>query len=108
MAQESITGWQAYTILNTSTYTVVVFSNYAKCYFEKCFYSLPHIAIPKTLLDQFLCQFVMSLTKFVITTANSTNTYKLGNINPVCWLRNVRAHVCNIKNIPYNIPYFLE
>ena len=79
-AQEYITGGQAYTILNTSTYTVVVFSNYAKN-FENFLYAWHReIAIPKTLSDQFC-------VSTLITTANCTNTYKLGNINPICWLR---------------------
>ena len=51
----------------------------------------------------------MSLTKFLVTTAYSTYTYKLGNIYTISWFRwDVRTHIWKIydvkvKTIPLTI-----
>ena len=62
-AQESINGWQAYSLLNMFSNSAIILRKYAcmtlckhlKCHTKSC--------IPKSLMDEPLCELVVSLLK---------------------------------------------
>ena len=100
LIEQSNSGRQAYPFFNMSTHTTSILGENACMRSGKLLESRTQSWIPKALLNKFCCEHIVPISKLYKTTANSTNTYQLGNIHPISRLRgDVTIHVREVDNI---------